>query len=210
MAYRDFSLERVKKEFQLSERQCALFVDPPSLAPSAWLLETLKTSLKLARSSSSEKARSEFIVVPLLLEMERRNQETFAIFSGERLDVDESRGLKGECDFMLSKGPITSTIQAPIFSIVEAKRNDIKEGLGQCIAQMLGAQLFNQAANNEIAVIYGCVTTGEDWQFLRLQERTVEMDENRYYINELGKLLGIFQTILDRFKTHLHLSAVNG
>jgi hypothetical protein len=202
MAYSDFSLEKVKKDFQLIERHSSLLGDSQSIEPSEWLIETLKISLRLARSSSSEKARSEFIVAPILLEMERRNYEEFSIFSGERLDVDEERGLKGECDFILSKGPISSTIQAPIFSMVEAKKNDIKEGLGQCIAQMIGAQLFNQKENNDIEVIYGCVTTGEDWQFLRLEGQTIDMDENRYYINELGRLLWIFQSIIDTYKTN--------
>jgi hypothetical protein len=86
--------------------------------------------------------------------------------------------------------------------MVEAKKNDIKEGLGQCIAQMIGAQLFNQKENNDIEVIYGCVTTGEDWQFLRLEGQTIDMDENRYYINELGRLLWIFQSIIDTYKTN--------
>jgi hypothetical protein len=202
MAYSDFSLEKVKKDFQLIERHSSLLGDSQSIEPSEWLIETLKISLRLTRSSSSEKARSEFIVAPILLEMERRNYEEFSIFSGERLDVDEERGLKGECDFILSKGPISSTIQAPIFSMVEAKKNDIKEGLGQCIAQMIGAQLFNQKENNDIEVIYGCVTTGEDWQFLRLEGQTIDMDENRYYINELGRLLWIFQSIIDTYKTN--------
>jgi len=130
MAYSDFSLEKVKKDFQLIEKHCSLLGDSQSIEPSQWLIETLRISLKLARASSSEKARSEFIVAPTLLEMERRNYGEFSIFSGERLDVDEEKGLKGECDFILSKGPISSTIQAPIFSMVEAKKNDIKEGLG--------------------------------------------------------------------------------
>ena len=71
--------------------------------------------------------------------------------------------------------------------------------MGQCIAQMLGAQVFNQVEGNEISVIYGCVTTGEDWQFLSLQESLVSIDTQRYYVNELGKVLGIFQSIVDRY-----------
>lgn len=111
------------------------------------------------------------------------------------------RGLKGECDFILSKGPISSSIEAPIFSLVEAKRNDIKEGLGQCIAQMLGAKIFNQEEGNNVDVIYGCVTTGEDWQFLKLEADMIFMDFKRYYINELPKIIWIFQYIVNKYKT---------
>ena len=117
------------------------------------------------------------------------------------LNVDEDKGLKGECDFILSKGPISSTIQAPVFSLVEAKRNDIKEGLGQCIAQMVGAKIFNQNEENQIHIIYGCVTTGEDWQFMKIEENIIFMDTNRYYISELHKIISVFQSIVDNYKT---------
>ena len=160
----------------------------------------MDSSIKFAISSSSEKARSEFIVAPIMLELEKKNKDQFAIFSGERLDVDEDRGLKGECDFILSKGPVSSIIQAPIFSLVEAKKNDIKEGLGQCVAQMVGAQLFNQREGNNIKVIYGSVTTGEDWQFLKLKDKIIIMDLKRYYLSELQKVIWIFQHIIDTFK----------
>jgi hypothetical protein len=197
MFYSDFSLSNVKKIFGLTEKIIVLFSELGDIAASNWLKETLEISLKLALSSSSEKARSEFIVAPILLELEKRNKDKFTIFSGERLDVDDDKGLKGECDFILSKGPISTTISAPIFSLVEAKKNDIKEGLGQCIAQMLGAKIFNQNEKNEIDIIYGCVTTGEDWQFMRLEDNIIFMDNRRYYISELNNIIWIFQTIVD-------------
>jgi len=200
MAYSDFSLNQVKKVFGLTEQSVQLFSDVPTLEPSNWLQETLSYSLKLALSSSSEKARSEFIIAPILIELERRNLNKLSIYSGENLDVDEDQGLKGECDFILSKGSISLTIQAPIFSLVEANKSDIKGGLGQCIAQMLGAQRFNELENNSIPGIYGCVTTGEDWQFLKLEDNFVFVDNQRYYINELGKIVGIFQFIVDSYE----------
>jgi hypothetical protein len=193
----------VQKELGITEKRTNLFEKMIPLNPSAWLQETLEVSLELALSSSSEKARSEFIVVPILLEMEKKNPKVFSIYSGERLDVDGTRGLNGECDFILSRGPISTLIQAPIFSIVEAKKNDIKSGLGQCIAQLVGAKMFNEKAENDIKSIYGCVTTGEDWQFMKLLNNIVYMDVQRYYINEINKLLGVMQTIID---TCFHLS----
>ena len=200
MAYRDFSLNSVKKIFGLIEKPIDLFPDIAQLEASSWLKETLATSIKLALSSSSEKARSEFIVAPILLELEKRNTDELSIFSGERLDIDEEKGLKGKCDFIFSKGPLSLTIQAPIFSLVEAKRNDIKEGLGQCIAQMLGASIFNQKEDNFIEFIYGCVTTGEDWQFLKLENNFILTDTKRYYLSELDKVLWILQSIVDTYK----------
>ncbi|MEQ8963280.1 MAG: hypothetical protein RLP02_36130 [Coleofasciculus sp. C2-GNP5-27] len=66
---------------------------------------------------------------------------------------------------------------------------------------MLGAQRFNELENNSISGIYGCVTTGEDWQFLKLESNVVFVDNQRHYINELEKLLGIFQFIVDSYET---------
>lgn len=203
MAYSDFSLEKVKKDFNLIEKRTNLFQPGKDIEVSHWLKDTLNISLDLALSSSSEKARSEFIVAPILIEMERINNKSFSIFSGEKLDADVERGLNGECDFILTKGPLSSTIQNPIFLLVEAKKNDVKEGLGQCVAQMLGAKIVNQKEGNDIEFIYGCVTTGETWQFLGLEGEIIFMDTNRYYINELNKLLYSLQYIIDRYSPHI-------
>ena len=199
MAYSDFSVAQVKKTFGLVAHSASLFADVAPVAPSDWLKETLKYSFKLAIASSNEKARSEFILAPILIELERRNENTLSIYSGKNLDVDADSGLRGECDFILSKGDNPLTIQTPIISLVEAKKSDIELGLGECIAQMVDAQKFNQIEENPIPVVYGCVTTGEDWQFLSLEENLIRVDSRRYYINELDKVLGIFQSVVDKY-----------
>ncbi|MGC1309965.1 MAG: hypothetical protein WA885_22285 [Phormidesmis sp.] len=180
MVYGDFSLAQVKKTFGLTESSVYLFPAVGAIAPSDWLQETLKYSLKLALTSSSKKARSEFMIAPLLIELERRNPGNLFIYSGENLDVDGQRGLREECDFILSKGSISLTMQTPIISLVKAKKSDIKGEPGQCIAQMIGAQLFNQREENNIPLIYGCVTTGKDWQFLSLEGSHVSVDAQQY------------------------------
>jgi hypothetical protein len=82
---------------------------------------------------------------------------------------------------------------------VEAEKNDLVGGLGQCVAQMLGARLLNQQDGIEFPAIYGCVTTGTDWQFLKLENQTISMEPNQFYIVELNNILGIFQRIIDTF-----------
>jgi hypothetical protein len=199
MPYSDFTLAHVKKKFNLAENRVELFAKVNTIEASSWLNEALNIGLNLALSTSSEKARSEFIIVPILFELERINKQGFSIYSGERLDVDKENGLVGECDFIIAKGQITHTIQTPILTLIEAKKNDISSGLGQCVAQMLGAKIYNEAENNNINCIYGCVTTGEDWQFLKLEESIIHIDSKRHYINNLEMILGIFQSIIDRF-----------
>jgi hypothetical protein len=208
MAYSDFNLAEVVEKFTLTLLNSQLFEDLLAIAPSAWLDETLGLSLDFGLKSGSEKARSEFIVAPILLETERINNQGsnqgFAIYSGKNLDADRDRGLIGECDFILSKGAISYTIQTPIFALVEAKKNDVESGLGQCIAQMIGAQIFNLNHQEQITTIYGCVTTGERWQFLKLVDRTVIIDSDRYYINEIAKIIGCLQRILDFYLVPEH------
>jgi len=204
MAYSDFSLAEVSEKLTLSLVNHQLFENLLPIQPSNWLNETLNLSLDFALKSGSEKARSEFIVAPILLEMERINDRKFAIYSGKNLDADKERGLTGECDFILSKGAIAYTIETPIFALVEAKKNDVESGLGQCIAQMYGARLVNlKNSKPQIDTIYGCVTTGERWQFLKLVDQVVSIDSDRYYINEIDKIIGCLQAILSLYLTEI-------
>ena len=140
MAYSDFTLQDVVTEFGLVEDRAKLFDNVETLEMSKWLKETFETGLDLGLFSSSEKARSEFIAAPILLELVRRNRGCLAVHSGKRFDVLPERGLNGECDFILSKGKISYTLRTPIFAMVEAKKNDIDVGVGQCAAQMVGAR----------------------------------------------------------------------
>lgn len=198
MAYSDFSLEDVLERFDLSERDRSLFEAIAPIEPSEWLQESLRLGQDYALLGATEKARSEFIVAPILLEVERYFKDRLAIHSGKNLESDRTLGLNGECDFMLSKGPMSRTIQAPIFAIVEAKKQDIELGLGQCVAQLVGAKLFNEKKHLEIDRLYGCVTTGRDWQFLCLSDRIVTFDREVYSLSiHLNTILGIFKATLD-------------
>jgi hypothetical protein len=76
-------------------------------------------------------------------------------------------------------------------AIVEAKNENLKGGLGQCIAEMVAAQLFNQQEGNEISIIYGAVTTGTVWQFLKLENKVVAIDLTEYFIRDIQKIIGI-------------------
>ena len=134
-------------------------------------------------------------MVPILLASRDLSPVPLAIFSGQRLDVDPSRGLVGECDFILAHSPPVPPLRAPLAVIVEAKKNDIESGLGQCIAQMVGAAEFNQAAG-EPGPIQGCVTTGEVWQFLRLEANQAIIDRRRYYLDDLPGILAAIQTMI--------------
>jgi hypothetical protein len=118
------------------------------------------------------------------------------VYSGIRLDVDPDRGLKGECDFLLGQTAPSPALQSPRLVVVEAKKNDIEEGIGQCAAQMVGIRLYNEQEQQPVKVVHGCVTTGEAWQFLRLDGIQLIVDAERYYIHEVDKILGILVSLM--------------
>ncbi|MEQ9372433.1 hypothetical protein [Coleofasciculus sp. F4-SAH-05] len=197
MGFSNFKLADVVEKFDLKvNRESYLFAEIPEVAKSENLDFFLKNYLPLAIDINTEKARSEMIIAPILLELTQKTQPKISLFSGKDLTVDPSQDLNGECDFIISLSPEQLFITAPIITLVEAKKEDIIGGLGQCAAQMLGAQIFNQQKENQISSVYGAVTTGTVWRFLRLSDRLLNIDNKEYYISEICKILGILHWII--------------
>lgn len=192
MAYSEFTLAKVKADFGLSvDESQSLFEQVSAVEPSDFLRLTLKEYLALATAINTEKARSELIIAPVLTELRRQLKNQISLFSGSEFSVDPNRGLQGYCDYILSRSPEQFYIVAPIAIIAEAKNESLKSGLGQCIAGMIAAQIFNQRAGHEISVIYGAVTSGTSWRFLTLQGHFVHIDAMEYFINQVDQILGI-------------------
>ncbi len=196
MAYSDFRLPDVLKKFGLVTREAAgLFADRPPVPPSPHLVETLRFNVPLASAIGNEKARSELIVAPVLVELKRSQRPAIGLFSGVELTVDPAAGLTGTCDFLVSLGAEQLFVQAPIVALVEAKRDDMFVGLGQCAAEMVAARIFNERAGNAIDAVHGAVTTGTNWRFLSLQGPSLSIDLNEYLISEPEKILGILASM---------------
>ena len=197
MAYGDFTLDEIEERFGIKNRVANLFTALTPMEPSNFLAEMFSNVRGL--TLRSEKSKSEAIVFPLLLELRQRNDDFFTIYSGENLAADEARGLKGECDFILAKDVHSYSINYPILQVVEAKKNDLDLGVPQCAAQMVGAKVFNEKKGVRLDKIYGCVTTGDEWLFMKL-EGDLYIDERKYYLNEINELLAVFQSIIDYYK----------
>ncbi len=200
MAFSDFTFDELESRFGVKNRVGQLFSGNDRLGPSAKLEEALSLAQELP--VRSEKAKSELLVLPILLELRSRNNKFFTIYSGDILNADKEKGLVGECDFILAKDTGSFAINYPIIQLVEAKRNDIDEGLRQCAAQLIGARFFNEKKGVVLPKLYGCATTGDDWQFLVLED-DLTVDSQKYYLNDVGRLLGVFQTIIDYYKQQL-------
>jgi hypothetical protein len=194
MTYSDFVLDTVISILAVIPERTNLFGSLTPLEVPLWLRTLLDRGQR--QVLLSEKARSEFLVVPLLLACEDLRPGSVTIYSGVRLDMDAERGLIGECDFILAPTPPLPALRAPLVAIVEAKKQDIEAGTWQCVAQTVGARLFNERANTQQTSVFGCVTTGENWQFLRLKDNVAAVDTRRYYIDNPGGILAVFQRIL--------------
>jgi len=195
MAYSDFTLKDIKTRFEIEiEEEQTLFADASVNVVPDFLNELLRNWVPLAHAIGTEKARSEFIIAPILATI--KQTQRISLFSGVSLNVEPEKGLNGICDFILSLSSEQLALTAPLVMLVEAKNENINAGIPQCMAEMIAARLFNKRENTMISTIYGCVTTGTVWKFLDYRDKTLRVDKEDYYIREVDKLLGIFSLIM--------------
>ncbi len=197
MAYSQFNtLKLVKKNLGIQITNKLLFAGVEKMPPSEFLLSFLEMTTGHKTAFFSEKSRSEAIVFPVLVNLQKEMDFQFSLYSGATIDAEKERGLNGECDYILGKGEQGAEIETPIFCVVEAKDNDIDIGIPQCIAQLCGADLFNKQEGIKISPLYGCTTTGETWQFIKYEDGMAVIDTKRYYLTQLDEILGIIRHIV--------------
>jgi hypothetical protein len=195
MSYSQFSLSEVQELFNLSITEgVGIFAGLPSTPISDYLQETLNYNISLALAINSEKARSELIIAPVLVELKKLTG--YGLFSGVEFNVDPSQGLAGYVDFLVSRDPEQLFVKAPAVTIVEAKKEDINNGLGQCVATLVAAQIFNERKGLIIPDLLGTVTTGSAWKFLKLSGKSLSIDLEEYTIKDAPKILGILSAVL--------------
>lgn len=191
MSFREFTFPDVVTRLGLTSATAELFTDVQPVTVSADFVARLRAGVALALGANSEKARSEFVVAPILLEFGWLSQHRHAVFSGVEFNVDPDNGLNGFCDFLITRSPELSLLTAPVVAVAEAKNENVSTGLGQCIAGMRAAWLFNHTKEAPAAQVYGATTTGTNWRFLRLHDTELTLDQGEYYIPDIGKILGI-------------------
>ncbi len=197
MSFSDFTIGDITARLGLSVHERDMFSESPPHPPGPWLTSILDETVSLALSLGNEKARSELLIAPVLLEVRRMYQHQISLFSGIELNVDSSRGLVGVCDFLLSRSPEQLILRAPVVAVVEAKQENIRGGLGQCAAEMVAAQLFNSRdGGSPVESVHGTVTTGDMWRFLKLTGSRLVIDTEQYPLARVERILGIFRSIL--------------
>ena len=201
MSYKNFRFSDLKENFGILQTTKRLFDTPiVPVEPSDLLISLLELSKGMPLTT--EKAVSEAIILPILREIRNRNKDFIELFSGENLDGEKSKGLNGKCDFIFAKAPSSVELTAPLIDVCEAKKGDIDNAktLAQNAAQMIGARHFNQKYNLPYTNIYGACTNGYEWIFLYLENNTIYIDIDRYYLNNLPQLLGVLQRVINTFR----------
>jgi hypothetical protein len=192
MTYSSFTIPQIKEEFGIviQEGKRFLPIDLPTVPVSQRLLDVLE-DLPWAIAVGTEKARSEAIINPILLEVRRMRHQEISVFSGEEFNVDVDRGLNGVCDFLICQSSEQLVLEAPAIVLVEAKKADLKLGLGQCMAEMIAAQQFNQSKGRPIPVIFGVVTSGTQWRFMQLEGQVITLDLEDYSLQPIAQILAM-------------------
>ncbi len=194
MAFRDFSYPEVLGRLGLTPLNADLVAGAAPAAPRPAFIEYFNEGLAVAVGRPgicTEKAKSEFIIAPLLLELRHLTGRRFSVFSGMELNVHKGRGLNGSCDFVLTKGGNQHLREAPIIGILEAKTEDFsRQGIGQCIAAMYAAQIRNAKSGWAAPRVFGARTTGRSWQLLRLEGSTLAVDRDAFRPAGLPEMLG--------------------
>lgn len=133
---------------------------------------------------------SELIISQVLVEIRRLLKHKISLFSGEEFNVDVLAGLNGRCDFLINSSPEQLAIETPAIVIVAAKQADLRTGIGQYVAEMVAAQKFNDVKEQPLPALYGSVSNGFQWQFLKLSGTEVTIDLNIYFLPPVESILG--------------------
>jgi hypothetical protein len=196
MAFSDFSLEMAVGRLGLTlSARADLFADVEALEIPPIIQTVLERWAPQALEVNTEKARSELIISPILMEATNLTSGRLGVYSGVSLDVDRERGLFGRCDFLIGRKAGPFLLESPLLPVVEAKNEDIPRNPGQCVAEMVAVRVLNEREGNPTPVVHGAATTGSEWLFLRLDDDVVTFDSRDRTLDDVGKILAYLAAI---------------
>lgn len=192
MAYSEFTVTDLTERFGLTlETHQDLFGTVTPVAVDPVLQTMLNRHLAIALATNTEKSRAELLIAPILVEVWRLTGHRVSYYSGADFNVDRAARLTGEADFLFTRGPQIPDVSAPVVVVVEAKKENIGSAYGPCGAEMVAALRMNARAKTGVDTIYGCITIGDNWKFLRLRGDELVIDAPEYLLGQLDRILGI-------------------
>ena len=179
----------LQKEFGLSIDRGKFLPSIEPLPIPLWLLTVLNFRKKSLATMRTDKSISEALIAPILMSVQEMYRDKISVFSGEPLITDV---LSGICDFLITKDPTAFDPEGGYFVLVEAKKQDLFSGIPQCVAEMYAAQILN--GNDD--TVYGCVSIGIEWLFIKLDGKVATIDPTIFTITEVDKILGVFSWLI--------------
>jgi hypothetical protein len=207
MAFSDYKhISQVQQEFTIAYREELFLVPHETPVPEPFLAEFLFNKEHFD-VYSSEAARSELLIFPLLREVYKPHAHQCSLWIQKPLTYDDK--LTGTTDYLVSaRSPLGKTVVAtPLLIAVEAKKNDFEQGWAQCAAELVAAQRLNGDAN---VPVYGIVTDGRFWEFGKLVEDIFYQNSEAYSADQLPLLFGVLQQLFHTVTTEvetLHATA---
>ncbi|HIE02715.1 MAG TPA: hypothetical protein EYP59_20935 [Thiotrichaceae bacterium] len=162
MSYGKFErIEQVSEQFGIKVKR-ASFIEKIEFKVDEFFLLRMGRALLKDVNFVNEDAIRQHIIAPIL-DIVSDNYEELEVWSEVTYTVDEKLDLDGRPDYLIAPYADNGGISTPPICVMEAKQEDWKKGWAQALAEMYAAS--TQGAN----ICYGVVTTGDFWQFSRLE-----------------------------------------
>ncbi len=193
MSFSQFKhISEVQKAYRIRYTEKA-FISAINITVPSVLVEEFKFNKENIDIFSSEAARSELIISPLLRSIYKNHSQNYSFWIQKTIAFDKV--LFGTPDYIFSKKSALgkTVLETPIVMVVEAKKNDFEQGWGQCLAELVAAQKINQ---DDKRAVYGIVTDGNLWQFGYLNADLFTKNETNYTIDHIEALYGALEYLI--------------
>ena len=192
MAFSDYkNIAQVQKEFRIKYQE-ENFIVVEQVEPSLHFREEYDFNQKNIDVFTSEAARTELVITPILREVYKNFHEQYSFWIPKPIAYNDK--LNGTPDYLIAtRSTLGKTVlDLPLVVVVEAKKNDFEQGWGQCLAELVAVQKLNDNLNKPV---YGIVTDGELWKFGKLVGNTFISNVEGYTVGDLAELFGVLHFI---------------
>ena len=192
MAFSDFkTISEVQEKFSIKYASNDFF-GVEAKDPSEQFLNELEFSQQHIDFFTSDGARCEVVIFPILREIYKDYAENYGLWVKKSIAYDET--LNGTPDYLIAtKSELGITVVGmSLIMMVEAKKNDFELGWGQCLAELVAAQKIN---DDTTFPVHGIVTDGILWQFGRLVGNVFTRNRSNFSLDNLPSLFGAVDSV---------------
>ncbi|MEN8217719.1 MAG: hypothetical protein ABFS56_15395 [Pseudomonadota bacterium] len=193
MSFSDFkTISQVQTEYQIKYDEANFIQKVKEEDISKQFLNEIEFNIRTLDVFSSEAARCELIILPVLREAYKKVSSNFSLWVQKSIRYDDN--LNGTPDYIVSKRSALgkTVLEFPLLLVAEAKKNDFDQGWAQCLAELVAAQKLNN--DNKLSV-YGIVTDGKYWEFGKLTDKLFNKNIDSFVIDDLFELFGALNYI---------------